>query len=80
MLSELLRDTEDQPKPVLIATLGLGKLEDSHRGSGVYRGLTKLIKGQPKGKVLPPREPSAQLPTASQLRQPGAVPRFSGYA
>ena len=44
MLSELVKDTEGQKKHVLIATLGLEKLESSRRGRGTYKGLTKLFK------------------------------------
>ena len=46
MLSELVKDTEGQKKHVLIATLGLEKLESSHRGRGTYKGLTNMTNGQ----------------------------------
>ena len=50
MLSELVREQESQQKKVLLVTLGLEKLEFSHRSRKVYNGLTKLIEGSPKQK------------------------------
>ena len=49
MLRELVKDTEGQKKHVLIATLGLERLESSLRGRGTYKGLTKLFKSMTKG-------------------------------
>ncbi|CAE7327571.1 unnamed protein product, partial [Symbiodinium microadriaticum] len=50
MLSELVREQESQQKKVLLVTLGLEKLEFSHRSRKVYNGLAKLIEGSPKQK------------------------------
>ena len=50
MLSELVREKENQHKKVLLVSFGLERLEYSHRSRKVYTGLTKLINSFPRAK------------------------------